>query len=131
MYYVIYSIIEFSDFIHRPGIKKQTKGPQQNRFFLHLRTETDSVSKTSCFSLVCFLISGRWIKSENPISLKVIRHRQNPIVTTSIIEALNFCVWLFIVLTVITHCYVIMCHIPCLYKETGFLKRVETLYNIE
>jgi hypothetical protein len=34
------------------------------------------------FSLVCFLIPGRWIKSENPISLKVIHHRQNPIVTT-------------------------------------------------
>jgi hypothetical protein len=31
-------------------------------------------------SLVCFLIPGRWIKSETPISLKVIHHRQNPIV---------------------------------------------------
>jgi hypothetical protein len=35
-----------------------------------------------CFSLVCFLIPGRWIKSENPIFLKVIHHRQNSIVTT-------------------------------------------------
>jgi hypothetical protein len=30
-------------------------GTQQNRVFLHLRTETDPVSETSCFSLVCFL----------------------------------------------------------------------------
>jgi hypothetical protein len=30
-----------------------------------------------------FLIPGRWIESENPISLKVIHHRQNPIVTRS------------------------------------------------
>jgi hypothetical protein len=33
------------------------------------------------FFLSLFLIPGRWIKSENPISLKVIHHRQNPIVT--------------------------------------------------
>jgi hypothetical protein len=87
--------IRFSDFIHRTGIKKQTKekqvqwlrltlskGPNKIGFFPHLRTETDPVSETSCFSLVCFLIPGRWIKSKNPISLKVIHHRQNPIVTT-------------------------------------------------
>jgi hypothetical protein len=29
-----------------------------------------------------FLIPGRWIESENSIFLKVIHHRQNPIVTT-------------------------------------------------
>jgi hypothetical protein len=64
--------IGFSDFIHRPGIKKQTKeihdvsetgpviskGPNRIGFFPHLRTETDPVSETSCFSLVCFLIPG-------------------------------------------------------------------------
>jgi hypothetical protein len=48
----VFRNIEFSDSIHRPGIKKQTKGP------------------------------GRWIESENSIFLKVIHHRQNPIVTT-------------------------------------------------
>jgi hypothetical protein len=47
-----------------------------------LRAETDAVSETSCFSLVCFLIPGWWIKFKNPISLKVIHHRQNPIITT-------------------------------------------------
>jgi hypothetical protein len=47
-----------------------SKGPNRIGFFPHLRTETDPVSETSWFSLVCFLIPGRWIKSENPISLK-------------------------------------------------------------
>jgi hypothetical protein len=58
-----------------------SKGPNRIGFFLRLRTETDPVSETSCSSLVCFLIPGRWIKSKNPISLKAIHHRQNPIVT--------------------------------------------------
>jgi hypothetical protein len=59
-----------------------SKEPNRIGVFPHLRTETDAVSETSCFSLVCFLIPGRWRKSENPVSLKVIHHRQNPIVTT-------------------------------------------------
>jgi hypothetical protein len=42
------------------------------------------------FPLVCFLIPGRWIESENPISQKVIHHRQNPIVTTSFILVFFF-----------------------------------------
>jgi hypothetical protein len=37
--------IEFSDYIHRPGIKKQTKGNT---------TETDPVSETSCFPWFVF-----------------------------------------------------------------------------
>jgi hypothetical protein len=47
-----------------------SKGPNRIGFSLHLRAETDPVSETSCFSLVCILIPGRWIKPENPISLK-------------------------------------------------------------
>jgi hypothetical protein len=49
-----------------------SKGPKRIGFFPHLRMERDPVSETSCFSLVCSLIPGRWIKSKNPISLKVI-----------------------------------------------------------
>jgi hypothetical protein len=45
---------------------------------LHLRTETDPVSEKSCFSSN-YLESGRWTKSENPVILCVIHHRQNPI----------------------------------------------------
>jgi hypothetical protein len=41
-------------------------------------TETGRVSETSCFSSN-YLESGRWAKSENPIILCVIHHRQNPI----------------------------------------------------
>jgi hypothetical protein len=63
-----------------------SKGPNRIGVFPHLRTETDPVSETSCFPL--FLIPGRWIESENPIFLKVIHHRQNPIVTTS---SLTYC----------------------------------------
>jgi hypothetical protein len=59
-----------------------SKGPHRVGFFPHLKTKTDPVSETSCSCLVCFLIPGRWIESENPISLKVIHHRQHPIVTT-------------------------------------------------
>jgi hypothetical protein len=39
------------------------------------------------FFLSLFLIPGRWIESESPVSLKVIHHRQNPIVTTSNLSA--------------------------------------------
>jgi hypothetical protein len=48
----------------------------------HLRTETDQVSETSCFSFLFFsyqLESGQWTKSENSVILCVIHHRQNPI----------------------------------------------------
>jgi hypothetical protein len=84
--------IGFSDFIHRPGIKKQTKEtrrfgnwicfrPQvRERLILLGPLERASLNHwiTVCrVSLVCFLIPGRWIKSGNPISLKVIHHRQN------------------------------------------------------
>jgi hypothetical protein len=40
--------------------------------------EKDQVSETSCFSSNYFE-SGRWTKSENPVILCVIHHRQNPI----------------------------------------------------
>jgi hypothetical protein len=63
------------------GKKTYSVGPLER----DLRTETDPVSETSCFSLVCFLIPERWIESENSIFLKVIHHRQNPKVTTYII----------------------------------------------
>jgi hypothetical protein len=58
--------IEFSDYIHRPGAPEDG-----NR----------SSFRNVVFPLVCFLIPGRWIQSENSIFLKVIHHRQNPIVT--------------------------------------------------
>jgi hypothetical protein len=41
------------------------------------------------FPLVCFLIPGRWIESENSIFLKVIHHRQNPIVKTDVVVSLT------------------------------------------
>jgi hypothetical protein len=70
---MVFRDIGFSDFMHRPGIKKQTKEKTQRK---HIQ-----FPKRRGFSLVCFLILGQWIKSENPISLKVIHHRRNPIVT--------------------------------------------------
>jgi hypothetical protein len=42
------------------------KGPNRVRVSPHLRTETDPVSETSCFSSN-YLESGRWTKSENPV----------------------------------------------------------------
>jgi hypothetical protein len=33
--------------------------------------------------------SGRWTKSENPISLCIIHHRRNPIVSTELPRSLN------------------------------------------
>jgi hypothetical protein len=42
----------------------------------HLKTETDSVSKTLCFSVIWN--SERWTKSVNLVIQSVIRHRQNP-----------------------------------------------------
>jgi hypothetical protein len=53
-------------------------GPNRVGVSLHLRTETDPVSETSCFSSN-YLESGRWAKSENPVILCAIDHRQNPI----------------------------------------------------
>jgi hypothetical protein len=58
-----------------------SKGPNWVGVFPHLRTETDPVSETLCFFIVIWEKSGRWTKSENPISLCVIHHRQNPIVS--------------------------------------------------
>jgi hypothetical protein len=87
--------IGFSDFIHRPSIKKQTK---EN----HDVSETGSVSvlrffpspedgnRSSFRNVVVFLslfFNTRTMdKSENPISLKVIHHCQNPILTTGSIH---------------------------------------------
>jgi hypothetical protein len=59
-----------------------SKGPNRIGVFPHLRTETDPVSEMLCFFFVIYEKSGRWTKSENPISLCVIHHRQNPIVST-------------------------------------------------
>jgi hypothetical protein len=55
-----------------------SKGPNRVGVSLHLRTETEPVSETSCFSFN-YLESGQWTKSENPVILCVIHHRQNPI----------------------------------------------------
>jgi hypothetical protein len=46
-----------------------SKGPNRTGFFPHLRTETSSF-RNGLFPLVCFLIPGRWIESENSIFLK-------------------------------------------------------------
>jgi hypothetical protein len=46
------------------------KGPNRVGVSLHLRTETDPVSETSCFSFSSNqLESGRWTKSESPVIL--------------------------------------------------------------
>jgi hypothetical protein len=58
-----------------------SKGPNRVGVSLHLRTETDPVSERSCFSSNYFE-SGRWTKSENPVIMCVIHHRQNPIEST-------------------------------------------------
>jgi hypothetical protein len=58
--------IRFSDSIHRPE--------DGNR----------SSFRNVVLFLSLFFIPGRWIESENPISLKVIHHRQNLIVTTKL-----------------------------------------------
>jgi hypothetical protein len=49
----------------------------------HWGTETDPVSETSCFSSN-YIESGLWTKSENPVILCVIHHRQNTIESTGI-----------------------------------------------
>jgi hypothetical protein len=54
-----------------------SKGPNRVGVSLHLKTETDPVSETSCFSFN-YLESRRWIKSENQVIICVIHHRQNP-----------------------------------------------------
>jgi hypothetical protein len=54
-----------------------SKEPNRVRVSPRLRTVTDPVSETSCFSSN-YLESGRWTKSENPVILCVIHHRQNP-----------------------------------------------------
>jgi hypothetical protein len=48
-----------------------SKGPNRVGVFPHLRTETDPVSKTLYFFIVILEKSGRWTKSENPISLNL------------------------------------------------------------
>jgi hypothetical protein len=48
-----------------------SKGPNRVGVSLHPRTETDSVSETSCFSYN-YLESGRWTKSENPVILYIV-----------------------------------------------------------
>jgi hypothetical protein len=58
-----------------------SKGPNRVGVSLHLRMETDPVSEMSCFSSN-YLKPGRWTKSENPVILCVIHHRQNPIEST-------------------------------------------------
>jgi hypothetical protein len=45
-----------------------SKRPNRVGVSPHLRTETDPVSETSCFSSN-YLDSGRWTKSENPVIL--------------------------------------------------------------
>jgi hypothetical protein len=50
----------------------------------HLRTEADSVFETSCLLSSNYLESGRWTKSENPLILCFVHHRQNPIESTNI-----------------------------------------------
>jgi hypothetical protein len=42
----------------------------ENSISPHMRTETDPVSETSCFSSN-YLESGRWTKSQNPVILSV------------------------------------------------------------
>jgi hypothetical protein len=49
-----------------------SKGPNRVGVSLHLRTETDPISETSCFFSSNYLESGRWTKSENPIILCVV-----------------------------------------------------------
>jgi hypothetical protein len=56
-----------------------TKGPKRVGVSPRLRTETDPVSEMSCFLSSNYLESGRWMKSENPLVLCVIHHRQTPI----------------------------------------------------
>jgi hypothetical protein len=55
-----------------------SKGSNRGGVFspLHLTTETDSVSETSCFYP---MNTGRWKKSKNPVILCAICHRQNPL----------------------------------------------------
>jgi hypothetical protein len=47
-----------------------SKGSNRVGFFPHLRTETDPVSETLC-SFRSYLESGRWTKSENPVSVNI------------------------------------------------------------
>jgi hypothetical protein len=53
----------------------------QSIFFPSPEDGNRSSFRNVVFFLSLFLIPGRWIKSKNPISLKVIHHHQNPIVT--------------------------------------------------
>jgi hypothetical protein len=61
----------------KTGKRFSTRKPNRVGVSLHLRAETDPVSETSCFSSN-YLESGRWTKSENPVILCVVHHRQNP-----------------------------------------------------
>jgi hypothetical protein len=68
-----------------------SKGPNRVGVSPHVRLETDPVSEKSCFYLLNSLQSGRWTKSENPLILCVIHHRQNPIQSTLISPGLSHC----------------------------------------
>jgi hypothetical protein len=51
-----------------------SKGPNRVGVFPpHLRMETDPVSET-----LCFLVTGRWTKSKNPVILYIVHNHQNP-----------------------------------------------------
>jgi hypothetical protein len=77
--YIYFRDIGFSDSIHRPGIKNKLRKTQRFGNWI----------------LSLFFISGRWIEFENPVSLKVIHHRQNPIVTIYIYMSLILWLVLF------------------------------------
>jgi hypothetical protein len=59
-----------------------SKGPNRVGVSPYLRTETAPVSEMSVFLSSNSLESGRWTKSENPLILCVIHHRQNPVEST-------------------------------------------------
>jgi hypothetical protein len=92
----------FSEFVHRPDSKLlKTRFGNCICFRPQVREDTYSVGslrksypqslgpvgrKQIQFPKRCVFSnfeSGRWTKSENPVSLCVIHHRQNPIVSTS------------------------------------------------
>jgi hypothetical protein len=64
---ITHRITGFSDFVQWARLDL-SKGTNRIGVFLHLGTETDPVSETSCFSCN-YLESGRWTKSENPVIL--------------------------------------------------------------
>jgi hypothetical protein len=66
-----------------------SNGPNRVGVSPHLRAETDPVSETSCFLPSNSLESGRWTKSENPLTLCVKHHRQNLIEYTEMFFIYN------------------------------------------